>query len=137
MAEDIKPRVLLIEDEASVRTWLRGLLITLGCEIVGEAENGDVGVDMFRKERPDLVLLDLEMPVMKGSKALEYILADDPDAYVIMLTAVTDMAVIQDRMMKGAQYYLPKHKPPEEIKAVLQEQIEKMRSKLSKSRDKE
>ena len=77
------------------------------------------------------------MPVMKGSKELEYILADDPDAYVIMLTSVTDKAVIKDQILTGAQYYLPKHKPPEEIKAVLQEQIEKIKSNLGKSRDNE
>jgi two-component system chemotaxis response regulator CheY len=132
MDEEVKPRVLVIDDEESIRIWLKGLLISLGCEIAGEAENGQEGVELFKRERPDLVLLDLEMPVMKGTAALDFILAQDPDAYVIMLTSVKDPAVIHERLMAGAQYYLPKHDPPEKIRATLQEQIEKITSKAKR-----
>ena len=137
MNAEIKPRVLVIDDEMEVRTWLKGLLISLGCEIAGEAENGREGLELFKKERPDLVLLDLNMPVMTGVEALDFILGEDPEANVIMLTSVTDEKVIQDRMIKGAQYYLPKHNPPDKIKAALQENIEKVKSNLGKSRDNE
>ncbi len=110
-----------------VRTWLKGLLISLGCEIAGVFYIGREGLYLFKKESPDVVLLDLNMPVMTGVEALDFILGEDPDAYVIMLTSVTDEKVIQDRMIKGAQYYLPKHNPPDEIKAVLQEQLKKIK----------
>jgi len=132
VSEEIKPRVLVIDDEESVRTWLKAMLISLGCEVVGEAKNGQEGVELFKRERPDLVLLDLEMPVMKGTEALDYILAEDPDAHVIMLTVVKDPAVIYDRLMAGARYYLPKDNPPEKIRATLQEQIEKVKSKAKR-----
>ncbi len=132
MSEEIKPKVLVIDDEESVRTWLKAMLISLGCEVVGEAKNGQEGVELFKRERPDLVLLDLEMPVMKGTEALDYILAEDPDAHVIMLTVVKDPAVIYDRLMAGARYYLPKDNPPEKIRATLQEQIEKVKSKAKR-----
>ena len=129
MTEEIKPRVLVIDDEESVRIWLKGLLISLGCEIVGEAKNGQEGVELFKRERPDLVLLDLEMPVMKGDEALDDIMIEDPDAYVIILTSVSDAQVIIDDLMAGARYYLPKHDSPEMIQAALQEQLEKIKSK--------
>ncbi len=129
MSEEIKPRVLVIDDEESVRIWLKGLLVSLGCEIAGEAKNGQEGVELFKRERPDLVLLDLEMPVMKGTTALDYILVEDPDAHVIMLTSVSDTKLIYERLEAGAQYYLPKHDPPEKIQAALREQIEKLKSK--------
>jgi len=132
VSEEIKPRVLVIDDEESVRTWLKAMLISLGCEVVGEAKNGQEGVELFKRERPDLVLLDLEMPVMKGTEALDYILVEDPDAHVIMLTVVKDPAVIYDRLMAGARYYLPKDNPPEKIRATLQEQIEKVKSKAKR-----
>ncbi len=132
MSEEIKPRVLVIDDEESVRIWLKGLLVSLGCEVVGEAENGQEGVELFKRERPDLVLLDLQMPVMNGDEALDRIIIEDPDAYVIILTSVSDAKVIIDDLMAGARYYLPKHDPPEMIQAALQEQIEKVKSKTKR-----
>ncbi len=132
MSEEIKPRELVIEDEESVRIWLKAMLISLGCESAGEAENGKEGIELFKRERPDLVLLDLEMPVMKGTAALDYILIEDPNAYVIMLTSVKNPAMIHARLMAGARYYLPKHDPPEKIRAALWEQIEKVKSKVKR-----
>ena len=132
MSEEIKPRVLVIDDEESVRIWLKGLLVSLGCEVVGEAENGQEGVELFKREGPDLVLLDLQMPVMNGDEALDHIIIEDPDAYVIILTSVSDAKVIIDDLMAGARYYLPKHDPPEMIQAALQEQIEKVKSKTKR-----
>jgi len=132
VSEEIKPRVLVIDDEESVRIWLKGLLVSLGCEVVGEAENGQEGVELFKRERPDLVLLDLQMPVMNGDDALDHIIIEDPDAYVIILTSVSDAKVIIDDLMAGARYYLPKHDPPEMIQAALQEQIEKVKSKTKR-----
>lgn len=127
MSDDIKPRVILIDDEESVRTWLKGLLSALGCEIAGEADNGRDGVELFKKERPDLVLLDIQMPELRGDLALEYILAVDPDARVILLTSVDAPAFILERMQAGAHYYLAKHAPPNEIRKALEEQIGALR----------
>jgi two-component system chemotaxis response regulator CheY len=126
MNEETKPRILVIDDEESIRTWLKGLLVSLGCEVVGTAGNGQEGVELFKRERPDLVLLDLQMPVMTGDLALDYIMLEDPDARVVLLTSVTDPKHIFDRMMAGAQYYLRKDDPPDQVRAVLQEQIEKL-----------
>ena len=127
MNEEIKPRVLVIDDEEAIRTWLTALLVSLGCEIAGEAEDGREGVELFKKERPDLVLLDVQMPEVSGSLALEYILAEDPDARIIMLSSVTDGSVIHDLMMTGAHYYLAKDNPPDQVRAALEEQIEKVK----------
>ena len=85
MNAEVKPRVIVIDDEHEVRTWLKGLLTTLGCEIVGEAENGREGLELFMKERPDLVLLDLMMPVMTGAETRKFILGEDPDAHIVLL----------------------------------------------------
>ena len=128
MNEEIKPRVLVIDDEESIRTWLKGLLVSLGCEVVGEAENGQEGVELFKKERPDLVLLDIRMPVMAGGEALDYIMLEDPDARVVLLTSVRDSESMFELMTAGAQYYLHKDNPPDKVRAVLQEQIEKLKT---------
>ena len=123
MSVETKPRVILVDDDESIRTWLRGLLSALGCEVVGEAANGRDGVELFEKERPDLVLLDIQMPELRGDLALEYILAADPDARVILLTSVDAPAFILQQMETGAHYYLAKHAPPDEFRAALEEQI--------------
>jgi two-component system chemotaxis response regulator CheY len=132
MSEEIKPTVLVIDDEESIRIWLKSLLISLGCEVAGEAENGQVGVELFKQEHPDLVLLDLKMPVMTGDQALSYILDEDPNANVVFLSAVRDWEEVRDALMGGARDYLAKDDPPEKIRAALQEQIEKIKSKAKK-----
>jgi two-component system chemotaxis response regulator CheY len=130
MSGDTKPRVILVDDDESIRTWLKGLLVVLGCEIVGEAGNGRDGVELFKQEHPDLVILDIQMPEMSGDLALEYILAADPDARVILLTSVDAPAFILERMEAGAHYYLAKHAPPDEFRAALEEQIAELKQSL-------
>ena len=137
MGEEIKPRVIVIDDDPAIRTWLKGLLTSLGCEIAGEAENGRDGFELFKKERPDLILLDLMMPVMTGVEARKFILGEDPDAHVVLLTSVSDEKVIKDELLAGVEYYIRKDQSPDEIKADLQENIEKVKSNLGKSRDNE
>ena len=127
MSDDIKPRVILIDDDESIRTWLKGLLIALGCEIVGEAGDGRDGVELFKKERPDLVMLDIQMPELRGDLALEYILAADPEARIILLTSVESMEFINELMQAGAHYYLSKHGPLDEFRAALEEQISQLK----------
>ncbi len=127
MSDEIKPRVIVVDDEESIRIWIKGLLIALGCEIVGEAGNGRDGVELFKKERPDLVMLDIQMPELSGDLALEYILAADPEARVILLTSVDSSEFIHERMQAGAHYYLSKHAPPDEFKAALEAQISKLK----------
>lgn len=126
MSAEIKPRVLVVDDEESVRTWLKSLLASLGCEIAGEATDGREGFELFKKEHPDLVLLDLKMPEVGGEMALDLILAEDPDARVVLLTSVADSELIFEHLTAGARCYIHKHAPPEEIKATLREQIEEI-----------
>ncbi len=127
MSGDVKPRVILVDDDESIRTWMKGLLVALGCEIVGEAGNGRDGVELFKKERPDLVMMDIQMPELGGDLALEYILAEDPEARVILLTSVESLEIINERMQAGAHFYLSKHAPPDEFRAALEEQISKLK----------
>ena len=73
MNEETKPRVLLVDDERAVRTWLKAMLIGLGCEIVGEGENGREAIDLFKAQRPDLIVMDIHMPEVDGRMALSLI----------------------------------------------------------------
>ena len=128
MSKKSLPRVLIVDDDDNLRLWLTTLLSTLDCEVVGEASNGQDGIEKFKELRPDLLLLDINMPGLKGDQALDYILLDDPDAYVILLTSVNKMQFITEQMVKGAQLYIRKDTPQDKIKAVLSEHLEKLKS---------
>ena len=123
MGSDKRVRVILIDDQDDVRSYLKSILGKLDCDVVGEAENGKKGVELFKKVKPDLVLLDLKMPVMNGGEALNLIMADDPDAQVILLTAVDDSMDIMSKFDAGARYYIRKDSPPDKIRSILEEQI--------------
>lgn len=125
MNEETKPRVLLVDDEPGVRTWIGAILDKLGCEVVGEGQNGREAIDLYKAERPNLVIMDIHMPEVDGRMALSHILAEDPDAYVVLLTSIENTQEMLDRFETGAKYYLLKHNTSEEIEDTLRKQIEK------------
>lgn len=116
-----QPKVVLADDEPHVRVLLKTLLASMKCEVVGEASNGEEAVKLFKKERPDLVLLDINMPVKSGIEALKDILHEFPDAFVIMLTSVSDTDSIRQCMELGAANYIRKDNPVVEIKRLIKE----------------
>lgn len=120
MSETRKVRVLLADDEKHVRQLVKAILMPFNCEIVGEAANGVEAVDFYRNLQPDLVLLDINMPVKDGSAALREIIAFDPAAVVVMLTSMSDLDSIQNSLEQGAAHYVRKDTPPGEIREILQ-----------------
>ena len=81
---------------------------TAGFDVVGTGANGEEGVNLFKELKPDITLLDIEMPVMSGIKALGQIMETDPDAFVVMLTSVDNMDVVDDCLDTGAFDYVTK-----------------------------
>jgi len=113
-------RVLLVDDEALVRFGLRTVLESAGdFEIVGEAEDGSAGVRAARALRPDVVLIDIRMPVMDGLAATRQILAlPDPPQVAVLTTFHLDDYVYA-ALAAGAAGYLLKDTPPREIAAAV------------------
>src|SRR2546430_1813601 len=99
-------RVLIADDHALFRDGLRSLLEARGAEVVGEAENGALAVEQARKLRPDVVLMDLSMPVMGGLAATRLISADLSDVKVVVLTASEDDADLFEAIKSGAHGYI-------------------------------
>ena len=79
--------ILIVDDSRTSRKILRGLLEANGYVVVGEAKNGQEGYDMYAQYKPDLVTMDITMPVMSGVDSLKKIKADFPDAKVVMVSA--------------------------------------------------
>jgi NarL family two-component system response regulator LiaR len=114
-------RVLIVDDHAVVRQGLRTFLelqddpAALAIEVVGEAADGSQAVDLARRLQPDVVLLDLVMPVMGGIEAIPGILEGSPRSRVIILTSFGEEDKLLPAICAGAQGYLLKDIPPNEL----------------------
>ena len=108
--------VLVVDDHAVVRAGLEALLVTAGdVALAGTAENGQEAVEAYRDLAPDVVLMDLSMPVLDGVAATRTIVGDDPAARVIVLTSITEDRRILDALAAGATGYLLKDAGPDEL----------------------
>ena len=107
MAEAASRRVLIAEDEALIRLDLREMLVEEGYDVVGEAGDGETAVSMAEQLRPDLVILDVKMPVMDGIAAAERI-AGARVAPVVILTAFSQRDLVERARAAGAMAYLVK-----------------------------
>ncbi|HEV2754339.1 MAG TPA: response regulator [Actinomycetota bacterium] len=109
-------KVLLVDDHAPIRSSLRQLLeLRPGYEVVGEGANGREAVEAVAATRPDVVLMDMNMPVMNGVEATKAIIARHPGVKVLALTAFGDMSLVSASIKAGASGYLLKGGSTEEL----------------------
>lgn len=115
-------RVCLVDDQRLIRDGLRLLLeLEEGIEVVGEAENGAAALETYAEVQPDVVLMDIRMPVMDGVEATGRLLERWPKARVIILTTFDDDAYIFDALRAGALGYLLKDISGPELAAAVRE----------------
>ena len=100
--------ILICDDAAFMRMMIKDILTKNGYNVVGEAENGAVGVDKYKELKPDLVLMDITMPEMDGIQALKAIKAADPNACVIMCSAMGQQAMVIESIQSGAKDFIVK-----------------------------
>jgi two-component system chemotaxis response regulator CheY len=127
--EKLNGTVVLADDEASYRILWKKIVKGLGLEVVGEASNGQEAVDLYKKLQPDLLLLDVNMPIKNGQDALKEICSEFPGAFVVMMTAQRESGVISDCFVYGAADYIPKDRDINEIRKALLEIWEKVKGK--------
>jgi two-component system, chemotaxis family, chemotaxis protein CheY len=116
--------IMLVDDEAHIRKFISLLLRHLGVERIFEAPNGSVALEVYKKENPDLVMLDVNMPVMDGIETLRALKAINPDCVVVMLTSLANRQTIDEAVALGAANYIRKDAPPEEIGRALSDTID-------------
>lgn len=116
--------ILLVDDEPHIRKFVSLILKQLGAPILLEAGNGEEAVEIYKRENPDLVLLDISMPKVDGLETLKRIRAIDPDAVVIMLTSMANRQSIEEALGNGAANYIRKDTPKEEIAKSLTDTID-------------
>ena len=115
-----KIRIMVIDDQAVVRQGFVSLIKTVpDMEIVGEGSNGQEAVDLFRRLRPDITLMDLRMPGVSGAEAITHIRSEFPAARIIVLTTFDGDEDIYRAVQAGAQGYLLKDMFFEELEAAI------------------
>jgi response regulator NasT len=103
----IRTRILVAEDEALIRLDLVEMLVEAGYDVVGQASNGEQAVALSRELKPDLVLMDVQMPVLDGISAAEQI-GKERIAPVVMLTAFSQTSVVERARDAGVMAYIVK-----------------------------
>lgn len=109
-------RVLIVDDQNLIRQGLKTLLeLESDLQIVGEAENGQIAVQQSDRLHPDVVLMDIRMPVMDGVAATRAIIQRSPTAKVLVLTTFDDEEYVTAALQQGAIGYLLKDTPSEDL----------------------
>jgi len=106
---------LIVDDEPHIRMYLKLILKKVGFKTFIEAKNGQEGIDLYKLRQPDLVLLDVNMPVKEGMEALEEIMQFDPTAVVVVTSSVASRQAVEQSVELGASYYIRKDTPKEDI----------------------
>ena len=101
-------RILIVDDTAFMRLSLRAMLERNGFEVIGEAENGSVAVNKYKELRPDIVTMDITMPVMDGIQALKEIRQFDSNSKVVMISALGQESYVREAVMLGAKGFVIK-----------------------------
>jgi len=108
-------KILIVDDAKFMRTLVKDALVPRGHEIIGEAENGVEAVQLYKKLRPDLVTMDITMREKDGIEAAEEILLFDPNARIIMVTALGQENLLTRAIKIGVKDFVVKPFPPERL----------------------
>jgi len=101
-------RVLVVDDAAFMRVSIKNMLTKHGYEVIGEAENGKVAIQKFQELAPDIITMDITMPEMDGLASLKKILAINPSANVVMISAMGQESMVREAVLSGAKGFIVK-----------------------------
>jgi len=101
-------RILIVDDSAIMRRNLKVILVQAGHTVVGEAINGGQAHLMYRTYVPDLVTMDITMPIVNGIEAVKLIRNEFPDAKIVVVSALDQRSMVLEALKQGAKHYIIK-----------------------------
>jgi two-component system, chemotaxis family, chemotaxis protein CheY len=113
-------RVLVCDDAIFMRTMISDILSGAGYEVVGEAETGLQAIERYRELNPDLVTMDIVMPDMGGIDAVREIVKQDPNAKILMCSAMGQQALVVEAIQAGAKDFVVKPFQPSRVLEAVQ-----------------
>ena len=108
-------RILIVDDAAFMRMMVKDILSKNGYDVVGEAENGLKAVEKYQELKPDLTTMDITMPEMDGITAVKEIKKVDPNAKIIMCSAMGQQAMVIEAIQAGARDFIVKPFQPDRV----------------------
>ncbi|MFB3117578.1 MAG: response regulator [Myxococcota bacterium] len=118
-------RVLVADDASFMRQMIREIVESEGFEVCGEASDGVEAVDEFKKLQPDVVTMDIVMPLKSGIDAVRGIVALDPGARVVMCSALGQETLVAEAIQAGAKDFIVKPFKPDAVIETLKKVLEK------------
>ena len=112
--------VLVCDDAIFMRTMITDILTQAGYEVIGEAESGAQAVQRYQELKPDLVTMDIVMPDMSGIEAVREICKADPDARILMCSAMGQQALVVEAIQAGAKDFVVKPFQPSRVLEAVQ-----------------
>lgn len=100
--------VMIVDDALFMRNMLKDIFARAGYDVVGEAEDGEAALERYREIRPDLVTMDIVMPKRSGIEALRDIISEDPQACVVMVSALGQDSLVLEAVETGARDFIVK-----------------------------
>ena len=112
-------KILIVDDSKIVRRNLKTILSKEGHEIIAEAENGMQAYHEYEKYKPDLVTMDITMPLLDGVRAVKKIMTSHPEARIIMVSAIDQKNMVIAAIQNGAKHYILKPFDPDKVIAAV------------------
>ena len=116
--------ILICDDAAFMRMMIKDILTKNGYNVAGEAENGAKAVEKYQETKPDLVLMDITMPEMDGIQALKKIKQMDPNANIVMCSAMGQQAMVIESIQSGARDFIVKPFQPDRVLEAVKKAVE-------------
>ena len=117
-------RVMIVDDALFMRNMLKDIFVRAGYEIVAEGDNGDDALQLYKDNWPDLVTMDIVMPKKSGIEAVQEIIARDPQARVIMVSALGQDSLVLEAVEAGAKDFIVKPFREEKVLETVKRVIE-------------
>lgn len=115
-----KTRVAIVEDSPVMQAILQDAVIDAGYDIAWTGQNGQEAIDSYQKEKPDVLIMDIIMPMMNGMDALTAIIKNDPTACIIIASSISDARTVIRCLHIGARRYLVKPYSKQDIAAMIE-----------------
>ncbi len=116
-------KILICDDSILARKKLKDFLLSIGCTQILEAADGQKAIDTYKEEKPDIVFLDIVMPVKDGISAVKEIIAFDASAHIVMTSSVGTQQNLKEALKAGAKDFIQKPLDNNQIQHVLEAKI--------------